>query len=307
LRREIRSNLRRASKYPFLNAFDPADQEGEASRVMNFHTPVAFFIFNRPRHTARVFSRIAEIKPSRLLIIADGPRDEFDRADCEAGRAVVADVGWDCDVYRNYSDTHLGCRRRMSGGLDWVFSLVQQAIVLEDDCLPDATFFPYCDELLKRYEDNDRVMTVSGDNFQFGVAQTPFSYYFSTIHHLWGWATWRRAWVHHDPSMLQWPRVADTDFPGDSVPPYAAEYHKRKMAQTFAGMLDAFSYEWILTCWLRHALCALPAMNLVSNIGFGSGVHGTKPHACSALPTKPLSFPLRHPPEVGVQQCAKAA
>jgi hypothetical protein len=264
---------------------------------MSLQTPVAFFIYNRPLHTARVFARIAEARPEKMFIIADGPMDDFDRAGCDDARAAVSDVTWNCDVFRQYSDSHLGCRHRTSGGLDWVFAHAERAIILEDDCLPDATFFPYCDELLERYEDEERVMTVSGDNFQFGVSRTRHSYYFSAIHHLWGWATWRRAWAHHDAAMTKWPGVANTEFPGDLIPPYAAAYHKRMMAETYAGRLDRWNYQWILACWLQRAMCALPAVNLVSNIGFGPQATNCKrADARSALSTRSLAFPLQHPP-----------
>ena len=264
---------------------------------MSLQTPVAFFIYNRPLQTARVFARIAEARPSRLFLIADGPRDDGDQTPVEAARSVVSDVHWDCEVIRQYSDTHLGCRYRTGNGLDWVFSLAERSIVLQDDCLPAISFFPYCDELLDRYESEERVMTVSGDNFQFGVTRTRHSYYFSAIHHLWGWATWRRAWAHHDAAMRLWPTVAGTDFPWDLVPPYAADYHRRMMELTYQGKLDRWDYQWILACWLRRGMCALPAVNLVSNIGFGPGATNSKSaDARSSLPTRELVFPLRHPP-----------
>jgi hypothetical protein len=275
---------------------------------MNFDTPVAFFIFNRPLHTARVFARLAQVRPSKLLIVADGPRDAAETMACEAARAVVSDIHWDCDVQRNYSDVNLGCRGRMSSGIDWVFSQCEQAIMIEDDCLADLSFFPYCRQLLNRYEDEERVMTIGGCNFQFGVRRTPFSYYFSAIHHIWGWATWRRAWQHYDVNMTQWPVIADTNFPGDMIPEFAARYHKRGMNDTFSGKLDTWDYQWVFACWLRRALCVLPAVNMISNIGFGPGAtHCKKPDSFASLPTEPIEFPLIHPPKVDLCSTADMA
>jgi hypothetical protein len=272
---------------------------------MSLDTPVAFFIFNRPLLTARVFSRIAQARPKRLFIVADGPRDYSETAACEAARNVVADIDWDCQVTRNYSDVNLGCKRRMSSGIDWVFASSERAILLEDDCLPDPTFFPFCQQMLDRYEEEERVMTISGDNFQFGVRRTPFSYYFSAIHHIWGWATWRRAWQHYDVEMKQWPRIAESDFPGDTIPLSTAKHQKKMMAETHAGRLDTWDYQWTFTCWMRQALCALPEVNLVSNIGYGQGAtHCRKPDAFAAVPTEPISFPLEHPPKVDL--CGQA-
>jgi hypothetical protein len=266
---------------------------------MSLDTPVAFFIFNRPLLTARVFSRIAQAKPRRLLIVADGPRDYSETSLTEACRNVVADIDWDCQVQRNYSDVNLGCKRRMSSGMNWVFTETERAILIEDDCLPDPTFFPYCQQLLDRYENDDRVMTIGGANFQFGVRRTPFSYYFSAIHHIWGWATWRRAWKHYDVDMKQWPMVSQTDFPGEMIPPYAAAFHKKMMVETYEGRLDTWDYQWVFACWMRRALCVLPEVNLVSNLGYGPGAtHCRKPDAFAAVPTEPIAFPLEHPSKV---------
>jgi hypothetical protein len=275
---------------------------------MNFDTPVALFIFNRPLLTARVFSRIAGLRPRRLLLIADGPRDASESRACDAARAIVEEIDWDCDVQRNFSDVNLGCKRRMSSGIDWVFSQADRAILLEDDCLPDMSFFPYCRELLERYEADERVMTISGDNFQFGSRHTPHSYYFSAVHHIWGWATWRRAWQYYDVDMKQWPAVAQTDFPGALVPPYAAKYQKQKMAEAHAGRIDSWDHQWTFACWMRQALCVLPAVNLISNIGFGPGAtHCRKPDALAALPTEEMTFPLSHPTEVDLCTSADSA
>ena len=140
-------------------------------------TPVAFLIFNRPETTARVLEEIARARPPKLLVVADGPRaDRPGEADlCRAARAVLSRVDWPCEVLTNFSETNLGCRRRVSSGLDWVFEEVEEAIVLEDDCLPHPSFFPFCEELLERYRADERVMAVSGDNFQQGRRRTPYS------------------------------------------------------------------------------------------------------------------------------------
>lgn len=274
---------------------------------MSFDTPVALFVFNRPLLTARVFSAITELRPSRLFLIADGPRDEAEGHVCQATREIVSTIDWDCDVKTNFAEVNLGCKRRMSGGIGWVFSQAEQAILLEDDCLPDQSFFPYCEQLLKYYADDERVMTISGDNFQFGIRHTPHSYYFSAIHHIWGWATWRRAWKHYDVEMKQWPLVSRTDFPGDFVPPYAARINLKNMGETHAGRLDTWDYQWVFACWMRRAMCILPAVNLVSNIGFGPGAtHCKKADAFAALPTETMTFPLDHPPAVELCNAADA-
>lgn len=172
---------------------------------MSVSTPVAFFIFNRPVLTEIVFEAIAKAKPKKLLVVADGPRFAEEEEKCQKARAAVIDkINWECEVLTNFSDRNQGCKYRVSSGLDWVFSEVEEAIILEDDCLPAPSFFRFCETLLARYRDDERVMTISGDNFQLGNSRTEYSYYFSKYTHIWGWASWRRAWQHYDVDMKSW-------------------------------------------------------------------------------------------------------
>ena len=162
----------------------------------NLRTPVALLIFNRPDTTERVFNAVAKARPSKLLVVADGPRDSRpgEAARCEQTRAIIKRVDWDCEVITNFADRNMGCKLRVSSGIDWIFEQVEEAIILEDDCLPDPSFFRFCDEMLERYRDNERVGMVSGGNLQFGRHRGTGSYYFSKYTHIWGWASWRRAW-----------------------------------------------------------------------------------------------------------------
>src|SRR3954453_1153033 len=171
-----------------------------ASAPNGLETAVALLLFRRPEETARVFERIREARPRKLFLVADGPRpgNEEDAQGCEQARAVVERVDWPCDVVRDFADENLGLKKRIPRGLHRVFGEAPEAIILEDDCLPHPSFFRYCAELLERYRDDERVMMISGDNFQGGRRRTPDSYYFSRYVHSWGWATWRRAWQHFD-------------------------------------------------------------------------------------------------------------
>ncbi len=172
-------------------------------------TPVVVIIFKRTDTTEKVFEAIRLAKPPKLFVIADGPRADHpgEAEKCEAARAIIERVDWECEVLKNYSDTNLGCAKRVSSGLDWVFSNVEEAIILEDDCVPHLTFFPFCEELLEKYRYDTRIASISGQNVQFGRERTNYSYYFSRYNHCWGWATWRRAWQHFDFDMKLWPEI----------------------------------------------------------------------------------------------------
>jgi hypothetical protein len=143
-------------------------------------------------------------------VIADGYSgdDKHEMQKCIETRKIIDGVDWECDVRKNYSETNLGCARRVSSGLDWVFNQVEEAIILEDDCLPDPSFFRFCTDLLERYRSDNRIFSISAQNF-YGQAVPEASYYFSRYHHCWGWATWKRAWQHFDFEMKLWPEVRE--------------------------------------------------------------------------------------------------
>lgn len=263
-------------------------------------TPVAFIIFNRPDVTQKVFTEISRVKPHKLLVIADGPRPNRpdDKERCAATRAIVEKVDWDCDVLKNYSEVNMGCKGRLVSGLNWVFNTVEEAIVLEDDCLPHPTFFLFCQQLLEWFRDDSRVLTISGNNFQFGRNRTKYSYYFSRYFHAWGWASWRRAWKHYDASMKLWPEICDgqwlTDILGNVR---AANYWRYIFELTYAGRINTWDYQVTFSSWLQNGLHILPNLNLVSNIGFDLNATHTKAiNKFSYMPVAAVKFPLQHPP-----------
>lgn len=265
-------------------------------------TPVALIIFNRPDTTERVFAGIAQARPPKLLVVADGPRADHPGEDerCAAARAIVERVDWDCEVLTSYSDVNLGCRRRVSSGLNWVFSLVDEAIILEDDCLPHPTFFRFCEELLERYRDDERIMHISGNNFQLGHKHTHYSYYFSRYNHIWGWSSWRRAWRFYDVEMKLWPEFRDgrwlQDILDDSG---AAAYWARCFQAAYEDKVNSWDYQWTFACWTQGGLSVLPNVNLISNIGSGAdSTHTADGSWFTGLPVEAMRFPLQHPPFV---------
>ncbi|MFG6100448.1 glycosyltransferase family 2 protein [Leptothoe sp. ISB3NOV94-8A] len=262
--------------------------------------PVAIVVFNRPDLTIRVLERLALVKPKQLYIIADGPRVDVanEVQKCQQVRDLFLELEWDCQVYKNFSEGNLGCRRRVASGLNWVFSQVEAAIILEDDCLPEISFFCFCTELLNRYKADKRIMAISGNNFQFGKQRTSDSYYFSRYPHCWGWATWKRAWQNYDADMTYWPSINSSGWLSDILGDrFAKQYWQHKFQQTYEGKINSWAFVWTFSCWLQSGLCILPNVNLVSNIGFGelgtNHTYWSSPFARMA--TSPMEFPLKHP------------
>ena len=270
-------------------------------------TPIAFIIFNRPESTRQVFNAIRAARPQQLFVIADAPR--LDRPDdiwkCAATRAIIDEVDWECEVFKNYADENMGCGLRPASGLDWVFKLVETAIILEDDCLPDSTFFPYCTELLTRYYDELQVMHISGNNFQFGQQRGDCSYFYSRYTHHWGWATWRRAWQYFDYDLVKWPDLRSTDWLNTLLDtPAAVIYWQRIFDEVYhTDKLHIWDYQWTFACWQHDGLCILPQVDLVSNIGFNAeGTHTIRQNQFADLPLNEMQFPLQHPPAI-IRDC----
>jgi hypothetical protein len=274
---------------------------------MGLRTPVAFVIFNRPDLTARVFAEIAKARPEKLLVVADGPRVDQpgESALCIATRSVLDMIDWPCEVLTNFADSNLGCRRRVSSGLDWVFEQVEEAIILEDDCLPDETFFPFCTELLERYRNDERVGMICGSNFQSGKRRSPHSYFFGLHTTVWGWASWRRAWQRYDVKMSRWPELRDEPWLLDLLRnPVAFTYWRDVFEGTFNGDYDTWDWQLFFSLWSQDMLALIPDRNLVSNIGFGVEATRTQDSlpSMASLPVRPMDFPLAHPPKVSLNR-----
>lgn len=262
--------------------------------------PILFVIFNRPDLTEHVFKSVREARPRQLFIAADGPRLNVpgDLDLCKRARQVLDLVDWDCEVKRLLRGENLGCKLAVGGAIHWFFEHVEAGIILEDDCVPDRSFFSYAAELLDRFASDERVMAISGNSFQPDVAGRGCSYYFSRYNHVWGWATWARAWQHCDLEMSLWPLVRNgawlKDILGDSQ---AVMYWEDLFDSAYRKEIDTWDFAWTFACWAQGALTALPCVNLVENIGFDDRATHTRTRRPGFPPrAKSLRFPLQHPP-----------
>ncbi|MCT7962590.1 glycosyltransferase family 2 protein [Laspinema sp. D1] len=264
-------------------------------------TPVALLIFNRPDTTEQVFESIRQAQPSQLLVIADGPRGDRpgEAEKCAATRQIIDRVDWDCQVIKHYSDINLGCKLRVSSGINWIFDTVEEAIILEDDCLPNQSFFRYCQELLTQYRDDYRVMHIAGSNEGIPGQNLHESYYFSRRTHIWGWATWRRAWqTYYDVDIKLWPEFKQTHKLTELIRnKQEASVKTQVFDLVYENQIDTWDHQWNFACLYHQNSSILPNKNLVSNIGFGhqEATHTINPSSFADLPTEELDFPLIHP------------
>lgn len=270
-----------------------------------FGVPVALFNFNRPHLTRQVFEVVRQIKPRRLLLVADGPRASKpdDARLCAEVRAIFDEIDWECEVSRNFSDTNLGSFKRNSSGLNWVFDTVEEAIILEDDCIPSLSFFRYCEELLERYRNDPKVSIISGSNFNYPrTEQKNDSYFFSSYGASWGWASWRRVWQQVDLSMSWWEPEAGREMLRALFPQTAEWQHWHRVYESIRSgeMKNAWDYQLLLSCFRHSQYRVIPRVNLISNVGFGiDATHCTdESSSLNAIPRGELEFPLVHPKDV---------
>lgn len=263
-------------------------------------TPVVLLVFNRPHHTARVLDVVAKVRPRHLLVVADGPRPGHptDAERCQETRALFDRLTWPAIVERDFAAANLGLRKRVSSGLTWAFSRVPEALILEDDCVPDLSFFRFCSELLARYRDDGRVASITGHCSDAPRShRDTHSYYFSAVGLPWGWATWARAWKDYDADLDFWPAFRRSGWLEARLGYVAARQWERMF--DYAYQIQSWWIRWALTNWALQRSSIVPRRNLVGNIGVGGeATHtgaGTAYERLQGIAATAMPFPLQHP------------
>lgn len=268
---------------------------------MSYETPVLFIIFNRPETVSAVFETIREARPRRLYIAADGPRPdvESDSVRCAQARSVADLVDWDCDLRLRFRDENLGPMHAQVDAINWFFESEEEGVILEDDCLPSVQFFSFCEELLAKYRNDERVFMISGNNFQPEGFSCRDSYYFSIHTHVWGWATWKRVWDLYDQFLLTWPDFKERKGLERMNLPKGSEAYWRDIFESIYGgeYPRGWDYRFTYTCWKENCVSIIPRVNLVSNIGHGEDGTNCRDENSpfAALQVGRLDWPLKHP------------
>jgi hypothetical protein len=267
---------------------------------MSLSTPILFLIFNRLDTTKQVFSKIRQIQPLRLYIAADGYRPEC-QGEAEKIQEirdyVIDQIDWDCEVKTLFREQNLGCRIAVSTAIDWFFLHEPEGIILEDDCLPTQSFFFFCQTLLEHFRNDTRVMHISGNNFQSSKQTNSYSYLFTKYGGIWGWASWRRAWQHYDRDMKNWLEVKHNNLIDYVYDDWAEKmYWTNIFDRVVKGIPNTWDYQWLYARWMQHELSIAPAVNLVSNIGFGAdATHTSYNNHLASMETEDV-WELKHPP-----------
>lgn len=265
-------------------------------------TPVLFLVFNRPRHTRAVLEQIRRAHPARLYVHCDGARThvagEAEKV-AEVRAIIEKNVDWRCELKTLYRTENQGLRNGVFDALNWFFNAEPYGIVLEDDCVPDPSFFPFCEELLERYKDDPRVMHIGCSNLaESYTARQETSYVFTRFSFVWGWAGWRRAWKMMSPDLegLEVFEQSGTirHFIADKK---AQAYMLSKFHATQRHENNSWAYAWFYSILKNDGICIVPKNNLVQNVGVGEedATNTTRWNAKARLRAQQIQFPLNHP------------
>lgn len=255
---------------------------------------VLLITFNRLDYLAEVFASVAKAQPPRLYLASDGPREtkigEKERVE-EVRKWMLEHITWDCEVKTRFLEKNSGgCGPGVSGAVTWFFENEKDGIVLEDDCVPNQTFFRFCEECLDRYAHDARVWHITG--FAPIVADLPETYYFANTMHCWGWASWASRRQYFD--IRNWSCPDDVIF-SLSKEKRVIKYWKWIMEAGSAGKIETWDYQWLFTIFTNRGLCIVPKVGLVSNIG-DVGVHFSCGAAGRYLHGKTVELDcVRHP------------
>ena len=239
-------------------------------------SPILFLIFNRPNESQILFNAIREAKPKKLYVAADGPRNNGkDELICQETKNILNQIDWECELKTLFREKNLGCGKAVSSAITWFFENEAEGIILEDDCLPSLDFFRFCDTMLEKYREDERIGHICGCNFQDGLKRGNGSYYFSKLTHVWGWASWRRVWVKYDFQMCHLEKAIESDILSSLTSnKHYKEILYNAINKTKNGEINTWDYQYLFLNQVNNHLSVIPNYNMISNIGFNSdGTH----------------------------------
>lgn len=271
---------------------------------------VLIIFFARPDTLREVFKKVREAKPSKLFLACDGARDNNDRDKIaiEECKQIVEDIDWDCEVYKNYSKENQGCGKGPSNAITWAFQYVDSLLILEDDCVPDLSLFPFMAEMLEKYKNDTRISIISGFNHIKNWDCGGNSYCFTKTGATLGWGTWKRVWDQYDFYLKNinckyYKKLIQADFKNKRVMKLRVKSWERAFLETREQKVKYWDIQFGFLKYSQSQLCIVPKNNLIYNIGIGLGSTHTentkktkwKKGKILFMPTEALDFPLKHP------------
>jgi hypothetical protein len=241
-----------------------------------FEIPILLVTFNRPESTSIVLEKIKEVNPRKLYVSSNAPRSGNPKdIDLVAQtRALFDNINSNCQVLKLFRANNLEAGPSISGAINWVFENEEMAIILEDDCVPNKYFFDFCSIMLLKFKDNAKVMHISGTrwNPEFNIGD--YDYFFSHIGHIWGWATWKRAWLKYDYNINSWdPKIRTREIRDLFKDRVSSQFWIDRFNDIYKlSLKHTWDIQWQYALFSEKGLAVVPCINLIANIGT-QGVH----------------------------------
>ncbi|MEK6927954.1 MAG: hypothetical protein AABX11_05985 [Nanoarchaeota archaeon] len=266
--------------------------------IKSFNTPILLMGFNRPESIRKVLAEVRKARPKQIFLAVDGPRTKEEEKKVKQVRDIAKEIDWPCKINTLFQKKNLGCRNGGITAIKWFFDNVEEGIILEDDAIPTPDFFRFCAEMLEKYRHDNRIMHVSGCNFQRGWQRERYSYYFSSYTYMWGFATWRRARKKYDPEAKLYPHLKSKGYIRDLFPNFFERKHMERILNTaYYNNNDAPDTEWLYSVFINSGLSIVPNKNLINYIGFTEdSAHTKSEDSFLYQPPSVIAFPLKHPP-----------
>jgi hypothetical protein len=238
-----------------------------------FDVPILLIVFKRKDTLLKILEVIQQINPSKIYIASDAAKSDNpdDLKKNEAVKKCIESFPFSCEVVTNFQKENLGCGKGPKAAIDWFFKHEEIGIILEDDCLPDVSFFEFCRSLLQTYENDYRIMSISGNNYLSNNINISSSFYFTKYPNIWGWATWRRAWKLMDWEMNDYIKFINQNTLSEYVNTQSEFWYWKKIFDNVynnESAIECWDYQWLYSIWKNHGYGIAPAVNLVKNIGF---------------------------------------
>lgn len=239
--------------------------------------PIALFAYNRPDHLRRTLAALQTCplaRKSDLYVFSDAPRSAEDRRPVDRVRELLRGLGGFGHVEVIHQEVNLGLARSIIGGVTDLCDVHGRVIVLEDDLVVAPGFLAFMNQALDRYQDEPKVMQVSGYMFPIARAAELGNTFLCRVPASWGWATWSRAWACLDLDSerlfnLLAVNSRQYEFDVNGSYPYFSDLQRQ-----IEGKIDVWGVRWYASMFVKGGFCLYPTCSLVRNIGMdGSGIH----------------------------------
>lgn len=265
---------------------------------IQFQTAILFLVFNRLETVKLVFESIRKVKPPRLYIAADGPRekiiDDYEKVE-NVRKYIISCIDWNCEIKTLFRKKNLGCKYAVSSAINWFFEHEDMGIILEDDCLPSLSFFRYCEELLLRYKEDSTIAIISGrNNLGKYYPKHAKNYFFTSRGFIWGWATWRRVIKGFDTDFITDSNKKELlkKLKKNSSSNAEFRFRKKNIDDLISGTVNTWDYQFNIFQLLNKRRSIVPCLNMIKNVGFGGDATNTKENIEDKIEQYEIYFPL---------------